>query len=383
VKWVIGWKSIEAAGLTSGLMFSILAGVHLFVRIPFTFGWRWCANRIGKFRAFMVFNLVFAFQHMCFLSIGEGDIGLSIALAATWGMVYAGHWLLKDIMTTVVDYDEFRTGQRREASYFMLLDYIPMVMEIPSEAIPFLLMCYFGYSVRHAESDVDCSLNPSGHANTTHSIVEKQPAGVIWTLRLSFSVLPALVGFLGTFVLIGFPIKTEKQHNQILQGIEQHEQGHSALDPLTGRMIEPIVVESNGARLVDGRLLSQTTYNNLAHFFPGELRRAYEAGNLRVLQVTPAASIIFLLLLSGVGIYVVVAGFPDLVVGECSMSPIGLCMVGFSLVLIWLQSTRLLRVRDLLNDNVPMEDVAAMLTLHDSAVGGGTGYEESESEIED
>merc|ERR1712008_82706 len=77
------------------------------------------------------------------------------------------------------------------------------------------------------------------------------------------------------------------------------------------------------------------------------------------------------------------AGFPDLVVGECSISPIGLCMAGFSLVLIWLQSTRLLRVRDLLKDNVPMEDVAAMLTLHDPSVGGGTGYEESESEIED
>lgn len=320
---------------------------------------------------------------MCFLSIGEGDIGLSIALSATWGMVYAGHWLLKDIMTTVIDYDEFRFGQRREASYFMLLDYIPMVMEIPSEAVPFLLMCYFGYTVNHADSNVDCSVDPSGHVNNTHSIAETQPAGVLWTLRLSFSVVPALVGLLGTFVLLGFPIRTQEQHDQILKGIEEHKLGHSSLDPLTGRMIEPLVMDSNGARLVASRLLSETTYNNLAHFFPGELRRAYKAGNLGVLKVTLTASIVLLVLIAGLGVYVVIAGFPELVVGECSTSPIGLCMVGFAFVLIWLQGTRLLRIRDLLNDNVPMEDVAAMLMLHDPAVGGGTGDEESEYEMDD
>ena len=40
---------------------------------------------------------------------------------------YAGHWLLKDIMSSVVDYDEFLSGRRREGQFYMILDFIPKV----------------------------------------------------------------------------------------------------------------------------------------------------------------------------------------------------------------------------------------------------------------
>eukprot|EP00927_Polykrikos_kofoidii_P007718 TRINITY_DN13164_c0_g1_i1.p1 TRINITY_DN13164_c0_g1~~TRINITY_DN13164_c0_g1_i1.p1 ORF type:complete len:686 (-),score=72.41 TRINITY_DN13164_c0_g1_i1:166-2223(-) len=380
VKWVIGWKALEEAGLSTGLMFALLAGVHLVVRVPFTFVWSCVASRIGKVKAFILFNFVFAFQHMCFLSIGEGDIGLAIALAATWGMAYAGHWMLKDIMTSVVDYDEFRFGKRREGSYFMLLDYIPTVMEIPSEAVPFLLMCHFGYTATHSEGAVDCSLDSTIHSNVTHSIVERQSAGVVWTLRLSFSVVPALFGLLSTFVLLGFPIRTQGQHDEILAGIWRHKQGLPSEDPLTGRIIHPILHDDSGAKVIAGRALSEHTYNCLAHFFPRELRRVYAADDFKVLRCCLLVWIFMMVVVFGLGLWVLLAGFPELVDGECSMSPLGLCLMGAALVFMYLQGTRLLRLQELINDDVPMEDVAAMLTLHDPAIGGGR---ESESESDE
>ena len=42
---------------------------------------------------------------------------LTLVLSASWGFAYGGQWLLKDILTSVIDYDEFLTGERREAQY--------------------------------------------------------------------------------------------------------------------------------------------------------------------------------------------------------------------------------------------------------------------------
>ena len=60
-------------------------------------------------------------------------------------IIYAGHYFLRSILADVIDYDEFLTGERREGLYFYFLEFIPKLMQVPSQAIPFLMLAHYGY----------------------------------------------------------------------------------------------------------------------------------------------------------------------------------------------------------------------------------------------
>jgi len=363
LKWVIGWRAIEEAGLTVSLLYAILAGGHLLTRVPFTFIWRMIALRLGKVKTYLIWNFLFAIQMLAFLILGEGSIVESIVLGVTWGVVYAGHWLLKDIMSSVIDYDEFLTGCRREGQYYMILELIPKIMEVPTEALPFLLMSYFGYSVTASDDgEVDCSLLDFDNA-TEDLRVERQPLGVVWTIRLSFAAVPGIFGLLSGLVLLKFPLRTEAQHEAIFEGIEKHKNGEAALDPVTGRMVPAITHGDDGSVSLGDRSLSAATYHQLSYFFPSELQQAVDKGNLSALGLWMKITSALMTLLIAGGVYVMVSGFADVVEGHFSITPIGVVMLGLGGAVLWFQVTRLLELRAMIRDGVTLDDVRFMLEL--------------------
>lgn len=362
VKWAIGWKPIEEAGLTVPLLFAILAGTHMGTRVPTTFVWRWAASKWGKVPVYIAFNFLYAIQMLAFMFVGHGMITLSIAMSATWGIVYAGHWLIKDIVSGVVDYDEFLTGQRREGQYYMILELIPKIMEVPFEAVPFLLMAYFGYSAVSEDLDTACDdllLNVTGEP----ALVERQPLGVEWTIRCSFALVPGVFGLLSALVLLGYPLRTSAQHEGILDGIAKHQRGEPAVDPITGRVVPAVLHGDDGSQTVGSKTLSAEKYAGLSHFFPGELRQAADAEDLSVLAFRPKLWAIFSMFLMLGGVAVAVAGWEGFVEGHFSVTPIGVVMIGLGAAIEWFQVSRLLALGRMLADDVTVEDVEFMLEL--------------------
>ena len=86
-----------------GMLFAACVVVHMAVRLPVTFVWKWAAGKYGKYHTFLAFNITYACYMFVFLAISKGSALLGIILCAFWGIAYGGHWLLFDLCSDVID----------------------------------------------------------------------------------------------------------------------------------------------------------------------------------------------------------------------------------------------------------------------------------------
>lgn len=86
--------------------------------------------------------------------------------------------LLPDLCNEIVEYDTFLTGQglHREGLYTALREFIPKFVELPGQALPFIVLAHFGYDPDRPSTNCPDNLC--------------QPFGVIYTIRLCISFLP-------------------------------------------------------------------------------------------------------------------------------------------------------------------------------------------------
>jgi len=103
VDWVVGKQAaIDLIG-SPGMLFAACVVVHMAVRLPVTFVWKWAAGKYGKYHTFLAFNITYACYMFVFLAISKGSALLGIILCAFWGIAYGGHWLLFDLCGDVID----------------------------------------------------------------------------------------------------------------------------------------------------------------------------------------------------------------------------------------------------------------------------------------
>ena len=155
-----------------------------------------------------------------------------------------GTFLPPSMQADVIDYDELYTGKRREAQYGALWGIATKFAVIPGASIPLAVMASVGFVPNVPQTEA-----------------------VTLTIRVIYGVLPAVIAFSAMYVSARFPI-TEAIHKKIIEGIEAHERGESATDPLTGKLLPP----------PNGRGLDEDTGWFLDHFSPRELRRALAGG---------------------------------------------------------------------------------------------------------
>merc|ERR1712151_741014 len=210
-------------------------------------------RRIGKFKTLFCFNFMLAGAHLLFVFVGRdsgncGMFGLAAVLAALWGGVFSGFIFIRSILSDVVDYDEFLTGQRRESQYFMTLEFIPKFFQVPAESIPLLLMAAFGF-VRSSDEEE----NP------------EQPRAVVLLLSFCFSIVPAFFILLGAIALCWYPqaARSEQAHVEVVDAIrKKHNKGPPAEDPwVPGRTLSP--PPTTGPH-----------HGLLSYFFPSEILQA-------------------------------------------------------------------------------------------------------------
>jgi len=163
-------------------------------------------------------------------------------------------------------------------------------------------------------------------------------------------------------VLLQFPFGSKEQHDKILEGIARicTSQGWST-DPLTGREVPAVRYEEDGSVAIGEERMDRASFAGLAHFFPGELRRAVLARDLKVLRVWPRIWMAAMLMVAGAGVAIAVYDFPKLVEGHFSISPIGVVLIGGGTFMFWFQGQRLRKLGNMLADGVTPE--AALLML--------------------
>jgi len=146
----------------------------------------------------------------------------------------------------VIDYDELRTGKRREAQYGGLWSIMTKFTVIPSMSIPLAVMASVGYQPNVEQSEA-----------------------VQLAIRIIFCVAPAVSALFALGLAIFYPID-EAVHARILEGIERHRRGERARDPVTGESLAPPTAD----------LVDENTGWFLDHFSTRELHRIAGGGSV-------------------------------------------------------------------------------------------------------
>jgi hypothetical protein len=139
----------------------------------------------SKWTAYFIYNLALALTCVFKIFTFRHILWMTGIVSFLWGLAYGGAFLAFNMMADAIDYDQFKSGERREAQYEVFYEFIPKMVEIPGQVIPLMAMAAAGYVPN----------------------VYPQSDGVQWTLRLCFSLIPGVFGFAGSALLLLYPDK--------------------------------------------------------------------------------------------------------------------------------------------------------------------------------
>jgi Na+/melibiose symporter-like transporter len=97
-------------------------------------------KKIGKRNTWLTWSLTMAVTNSLFYGIGDGDVTAVIVIAGINGIPMGAKFISDAILADVIDYDEFLTGARSEATYTMFKSFLPKIAAIPASAVPVALL---------------------------------------------------------------------------------------------------------------------------------------------------------------------------------------------------------------------------------------------------
>jgi GPH family glycoside/pentoside/hexuronide:cation symporter len=263
---------------------------------------------------------------LIFWFVGKGDSTLYLILICLHATTYGvSVFLPASLQAEVIDYDELHTGRRREAQYAGFWSILYKLAAIPSAALPIALLASMGY--------------------IPNAI---QTPEVIFAIRALYTIFPAVAVAAGLVIVYWFPINAEN-HKLILEGIERHKRGESAIDPLTGREI-PIPA---------GRHADEASGWFLDNFSQRELERVLARGPQGIIwdvQRAAGVSLAVCLLTAYVG-WARIAGHAD----PGALASLAVVVAGLTLSLLLFHLMRIGPARRLASGAIPDAAVRAHL----------------------
>eukprot|EP00039_Didymoeca_costata_P008779 m.116284 g.116284 ORF g.116284 m.116284 type:complete len:901 (-) comp14228_c0_seq2:244-2946(-) len=179
--------------------------------------WLLLVKKIGKRNTWLLWSLTMAITNVSFFFLGSGDIVGVIVCAGLNGIPMGAKFLADAILADVIDYDEFLTGARSEATYTMFKSFLPKIAAIPASAVPIALLGVFG------------------HIPPQEGVVQKQLSSCIRPyIIITMIAIPTSLSLLAFFLKLRFPLKSVKQNEKISEGIGQHLLGKPAKCPVSG-----------------------------------------------------------------------------------------------------------------------------------------------------
>lgn len=184
------WLHMEAStSIILGLIFVTAAlCLPLWVKI---------SEAIGKKPAYAIGMGFLSAVLLALMFVGPRNSYLAYVLSVLAGVgISAAHVLSNAILPDVVDYDELKTGQRREGVYFGMVTFVQQLASAGALALVGLILEVSGY-VANVE----------------------QTARALWSIRLLIGLGPGLLFALGILSLAFYPLN-KKRFNQIRQELE-------------------------------------------------------------------------------------------------------------------------------------------------------------------
>jgi hypothetical protein len=203
--WLAGWLwwRVQVA-----VIFSALLGTPL---------WLFLARTVGKRNTWLLWSLTLAITNLLFALIGKGDVTLFIIFAGINGVPVGAKFLADAILADVIDYDEFLTGARSEATYTMFKSFLPKIAAIPASAVPVALLGYFG------------------HISPVDGVVQKQTdPRLVPYLYVTFVIIPTTLSLAAFALKTRFPLKASVQNEKVVEGIAKHLIKVPSMCPISG-----------------------------------------------------------------------------------------------------------------------------------------------------
>ena len=227
------------------LWLAIFLAVYFGAGFLFLPVWVWAARRFEKKPVWLVSFVPGFTASLALFFMGEGDLVPTLIVLVWAGAAFgAGLFLAPAMQADVIDYDELYTGKRREAQYGAMWSIMAKFMIIPSMSVPLAILASVGYMPNIEQTET-----------------------VRWTISSIFGLAPATTALIAFVIAWFYPI-SRKAHEQIWDGIRQHERGDTAIDPITGKPVQA----------PDQRGVDEETGWYLDHFSVSELNRRLRRG---------------------------------------------------------------------------------------------------------
>lgn len=199
VEHVLGARSLADVFLAAYFLTGFLC-------LPF---WTFVSRLIGKKRAwlFAIALSLAAFSGAAFL--GRGDVLAFAVIVVVSGIGFGASLVLPaSLVADTIDYDQFRSGRRREGLYYGLWAIVTKLSAAFGAAVALPALERAGYV-------------PQG----------EQPEAVVSVLKVLYAGVPCLFYVAALFVAARFPID-ERRHRAIRDAIDRRVAGEEVGDPL-------------------------------------------------------------------------------------------------------------------------------------------------------
>lgn len=169
--------------------------------------WVWLARRLGKPHAYMIGMIFWAVVQLLIYSIQPGQVTFILVLAVMAGIsVSTAHVLPDAIFPDVIEWDELRTGRRREGIYYGVKNFVRKLTGALAIFIGLQALGWFGYQTP-----------PVGATHFT------QPDSALQAIRFLIGPLGALLIFSAVTMAWFYPLTREK-HARVLSMLARKKQ---------------------------------------------------------------------------------------------------------------------------------------------------------------
>ena len=187
----------------------------LFLLLYFTTGilllpvWVRLAHRFGRKETWIASMAVNTGAFIGVFFLGPGDSFMYAILVVVSGMGFGATLALPSaIQADVIDYDELKTGRRREGQYIGLWSIAKKLAAAVGVGIGLAVLGAAGYTPNAAQTDT-----------------------VRFTLRVLYALVPSVCNLLAIAIAVYYPISGEI-HGRIRAAIDRKKAGHVVADPL-------------------------------------------------------------------------------------------------------------------------------------------------------
>ncbi|MBN1659373.1 MAG: MFS transporter, partial [Anaerolineae bacterium] len=168
--------------------------------------WVWVAQRLDKRRAFLLGTASWVAVLVGLFFVGPDQVGLAYALAALAGSGIATAYVLPwSMVPDIIEYDQVRTGQRREGSYYAFASFFQKLATGAALWAMGLALAATGYITPATSGDVPL-----------------QPPAAVEAIRTFMGPVPLVLLLLAMAFAWRYPISRER-HRALLDELAERD----------------------------------------------------------------------------------------------------------------------------------------------------------------